>query len=201
MIQRRSKPLLVLGMTIVAALRLLSAGPDAQWAQSPAWTTFAPMNDVSFAVSTERQSYAIHDAITAQYRIVNVSSRSVYVPRHLLEGCPTVVPHVSIWLENDRGQHSSFGYAASCAGTMGAHESVGERMSREAILLAPGEHYEGPAPVFVPPDATPGAYRIEATVYGWNPDNLSEADRVELGRMVHPFLRGEAPVSIAVELR
>jgi hypothetical protein len=43
--------------------------------------TFAPANDVSFTISTDRKSYRTQEHITLKYRIVNVSNGPSDVPR------------------------------------------------------------------------------------------------------------------------
>jgi TonB family protein len=46
----------------------------------------------------------------------------------------------------------------------------------------------------------PGDYRVEATFYGWKPEDFSDADVAELAKMGAPFLRGEVPASAKVTL-
>jgi len=42
---------------------------------------FVPANDVSFAISTDRNDYGIGEQILVKYRIANVSNGPLYVPR------------------------------------------------------------------------------------------------------------------------
>jgi hypothetical protein len=168
--------------------------------------TFVPANDISFAISTERKNYGVRDRISVQYRIVNVGSGSLYVPRGFeatvcLDG-PRAAPHVRGGFENSAGKHFRPGYGASCGGTPGVEPpTVNERMSKVAVLLHPGEHLDGrfeldPAMFHLPP----GEYRIEATLYGWKDDEFSDAERIELPKIGVPLLSGEAPASTRVEL-
>jgi hypothetical protein len=74
-------------------------------------------------------------------------------------------------------------------------------MSKVAVLLHPGEHLDGrfvldPTLFHLPP----GAYRIEAVLYGWKDNEYSEAERIELPKLGTPLLRGEAPASARIEL-
>ena len=75
-------------------------------------------------------------------------------------------------------------------------------MSKEAVLLKPGEHLDGTFQL----DTTlfgglkPGAYRIEAGLSGWEEEKFTDAERSELARMRIPFLRGEVPASVRTTL-
>jgi hypothetical protein len=66
--------------------------------------TFAPANDVSFSISTERHSYKAGEQITLNYRVTNISNKPLYVPREWEVTCPAG-PHVWAWFENSSGQH------------------------------------------------------------------------------------------------
>jgi hypothetical protein len=162
--------------------------------------TFAPANDVSFSISTERSSYRAGEQITLKYRVTNISYTPLYVPREWEVKCPAS-PHVWAWFENSSGKHFVPGYAGSCSPTTN-QKSVSERMSKEAVLLKPGEHLYGTFRM----DTTlfgglkPGAYRIEAVLSGWAEEKFSDAERSELARMGSPFLRGEIPNSMRIKL-
>jgi len=73
-------------------------------------------------------------------------------------------------------------------------------MKKEAVLLKPGEHFDGRLLLPVPTDTFPGAYRIEAILYGWNYDRFTEEERMELARIGKPFLLGEVPASMRITL-
>jgi hypothetical protein len=76
-------------------------------------------------------------------------------------------------------------------------------MSKEAVLLNPGEQLDGTAPLVKPMGGEgfpPGAYRIEAILHGWSYDRFSEAERTALEKMGHPFLSGEVPASMRITL-
>jgi len=162
--------------------------------------TFAPANDVSFKISTERQSYRTGEQITLTYRITNISNKPLYVPREWEAKCPAS-PHVWAWFEDSSGRHFTPGYAGSCSESTNP-KTVSERMSNEAVLLKPGEHLDGTFRM----DTTlfgglkPGAYRIEAVLWSWTEDKFTEAERSELARMGSPFLQGEVPNSTSVTL-
>jgi hypothetical protein len=169
--------------------------------------SFVPANDISFAISTEQKSYGAREPISVKYRIVNVSNGPLYVPRGFeatvcLDGPYGGRPHFRGGFENSAGKHFWPGYGISCGGTTGAAPlTLSERMSRVAVLLHPGEHLDGafdlsPTMFHLPP----GAYRIEAVLYGWKDDEFSDAERIELPKIGFPLLSGEAPASTRIEL-
>jgi hypothetical protein len=168
--------------------------------------SFVPANDISFAISTERKNYGVRERISVKYEIVNVSNGSLYVPRGFEETVcrdgPQAAPHVRGGFENSSGKHFYPGYGVSCSSTPGvAPPSVMERLSKVAVLLRPGEHFDGtlqldPAMFSL----TPGAYRIEAVLNGWKNDQFSDAERAELERLSTLLLSGEAPASASITL-
>jgi hypothetical protein len=163
------------------------------------WTVFAPVNDVSFTISTDRASYATTDPVMLKFKIVNVSNRALYMPRTWTGTCP-LTPHVMAWLEDSAGRHSASGISLPCARPGGPlPKSVTDRMKRDAILLAPGEHFDGTW-LEATSGLPPGDYRVEAVFYGWKPEQFSDADIAELAKLGAPFLRGEVPASAKVTL-
>jgi hypothetical protein len=167
---------------------------------------FVPANDVSFTISTERKNFGVRERVTVKYRILNVSNRPLYVPRGFdatacLEG-HQAGPHVRAGFENGAGKHFYPGYLVSCGGTPGAAPpTIAERMGKIAVLLHPGEHFDGavelnPAVFHLPA----GTYRIEAVLYGWKSEQFSDAERTELERMRVPLLTGEVPTSEKIDL-
>ena len=159
--------------------------------------TFVPASDVSFRISTERKSFKVGESITLRYRIKNISNAPLYVPREWEATCPGS-PHVWAWFEDSAGQHFVPGYAGSCSSSP---KTVSERMSKEAVLLKPGEHVDGTfrfvAKLF---DLKPGAYRIEAALTGWTEEKFTDAERSELTQMSSPFMVGEVSDSIRTRL-
>ena|SRR5215472_3086259 len=76
-----------------------------------------------------------------------------------------------------------------------------ERMSKEAVLLKPGEHLDGT--FLLDPKLfglKPGAYRVEAALTGWVENKLTDAERSELAKMPAPFMTGEVSDSICITL-
>jgi len=167
----------------------------------PAQTeTFAPANDVSFNIFTERHRYKAGERIALHYRATNISNKSLFVPRESEAKCPAN-PHLWAWFEDSSGRHFAPGYGGSCSPSIN-QKTVSERMSNEAVLLKPGEHLDGTLQM----DTTlfgglkPGAYRIEAVLSGWAEEKFSDSERSELARMGSPFMRGEVPNSINITL-
>jgi hypothetical protein len=160
---------------------------------------FEPANDVSFTISTKRSSYRVGEHIILKYRITNISDKPLYVPREWEVKCPAA-PHVWAWFENSSGKRFVPGYAGSCSPTV--NQTISERMSKEAVLLKPGEHLDGTFRL----DSTlfgglkPGAYRIEAVLSSWAEEKFTEAERSELARRPYPFLRGEVQSSTHITL-
>jgi hypothetical protein len=174
---------------------------QARLATNPEWTIFAPANDVSFTISTAKSSYRINDSISLNYRIVNIGNRPLHVPRTWQPTCLTAL-HVSAWFESNAGQYSVLGYGSSCAfGPTDRPPTLAERMNKEAVLLKPGDYFDGSLPLDPSMyQLTPGPYLIEATLYGWDPDKFSYAQQTELDNSRGPFLRGEVPATLQITL-
>lgn len=76
-----------------------------------------------------------------------------------------------------------------------------ERMSKEAVLLNPGQHLY--RPFLLNPKLfalKPGVYRVDATWSGWGKEKYTGAQRSELGRMRHPFMTGVPADSTRITL-
>jgi hypothetical protein len=197
-------------LSVVGALAIgflpMSPGVRAQWASNLASRVFAPANDVSFTISTERSNYGHREQIAVKYRIVNISNGPLYVPRgDETKACldpdgPSL--HILAWFENNAGKHSIHGYGFSCAHGSEAPPTLTERMNKVAALLHPGERFDGA--VRLDPTMSdglpPGPYRIEATLYGWSSDKFTDAEWVELEKMGSPFMSGEVPASLRITL-
>src|SRR5436190_18902190 len=97
------RTLLMVG-AVTLVLFLTQPAAHAQWVTNDAWTTFVPATAVSFAISTDQNSYSVREPIALNYRIMNISNHALYVPRASLEGCPTVTLYVWAWFENSIGQ-------------------------------------------------------------------------------------------------
>ena len=160
--------------------------------------TFVPANDVSFTVATERRSYRMGEQLVVNYQITNITNRTVYVPREWDARCPPS-PHIWAWFKNSSGRDLVPGYAGDCSP---AQQSIAERIKKEAVLLKAGQHLRG----HVVLDTSlfgglkPGAYRIEAVLYGWNDKDLNEQQQSELQKLPAPLLRGEVPASTRITL-
>jgi hypothetical protein len=158
---------------------------------------FAPSADISFRVFTDEKSYSVDEDVRLNYRITNVSKAPLYVPREWEATCPPV-PHIWVWFLDSSGNHLDSGYAGDCNPQK---KTIQERMSKEAVLLKPGESTYGP--LRLEPKLfhlTPGRYRVEASVTGWAPEKFSAEERGEMEKMGHPFVTGEVPDSLTVIL-
>jgi hypothetical protein len=156
---------------------------------------FVSSASVSFRISTEKQSYEADDEVQLEYRITNISSAPLYVPQQWAATCPTV-PHIWGWFEDSSGNHLVPDSTRDC---VQKKQSISERMSKEAVLLKPGEHISGP--LRLDPKSfhlAPGRYRVEASMTGWAAETFSSEERGELEKMGHPFVTGEAPDSLTI---
>ena len=159
--------------------------------------TFVPSSDVSFKISTVQTSWKTDESITVKYRVKNISNAPLFVPREWEATCPAA-PHLWAWFEDSSGKHFVPGYAGSCGG---GPKTISDRMSKEAVLLKPGEHLDGT--LLLDPKLfrlKPGAYRVEAALTGWVEEKFTDAERSELAKMAGPFMAGEVSNSIRITL-
>jgi hypothetical protein len=187
-----------LGLLLPAVVFIASASPHRAKAQQQ---VFVPPNDVSFTIRCERKTYKLGEQVSFTYKVKNISRAAIFVPRGVWEvKCPSS-PHVWAWFEDGSGRHFIPGYAGSCLGQNAI--KISERMKKDAVLLRPGEVYEGSSTLDTRTFADvlkPGSYRVEAGFYGWRDDQFTEAERAELASMKHAFLRGEQAASCVITL-
>jgi len=159
---------------------------------------FVPASDVSFKISTERSSYRAGELIILKYKIKNISNGPLYVPREWEATCPAS-PHLWAWFEDSGGKHFVPGFGGSCVSSA---KTMSERMSKEAVLLKPGEHLDGTFRLDTKlfGGLKPGAYRIEAGLSGWTEEKFSDIQRSELAQMGAPYMRGEIPDATSIRL-
>ena len=158
---------------------------------------FVPSANISFRITSEEKSYEASEEIRLGYRITNVSSAPLYVPREWEATCPTV-PHIWAWFEDRSGNHLVPSYVGDC---LPKKQTLQERMSKESVLLRPGEHIDGA--LRLDPKTfhlSPGRYRVEASVIGWAESKFTAEERGELEKLGHPFVTGEVPDSLTVVL-
>ena len=158
---------------------------------------FVSSASVTFHISSEEKSYEADEEVRLNYRITNVSSMALYVPREWEATCPTV-PHIWAWFEDSSGNHLVPEYSSNC---VPQKQTIAERMSKESVLLKPGEHFDGS--LRLDPKAfhlAPGRYRVEAALTGWFETKFDSDDRSALEKMGHPFITGEVPDSLTVIL-
>ena len=158
---------------------------------------FVPASDVSFRISTEQTSYNAGQSITLKCRAKNISSAALFVPREWEATCPAS-PHLWASFEDSAGKHFVGGYAGDCSPQ---RQTIRERMSKEAVLLTPGEHLE--ETFLLDPKVfglKPGSYRVEAALTGWNEEKFTDGERSELTQMGGRFMTGEVQDSIRVTL-
>jgi hypothetical protein len=152
---------------------------------------------ISFRISSEKQTYKADDEVQLQYRITNISNEPLYVPQEWAATCPAV-PHIWAWFEDTSGNHLVPDSTHDC---VPQKQSIRERMTKEAVLLKPGEHVSGM--LRLDPKSfhlVPGRYRVEASMTGWTEETFTPEERSELERLNHPFVTGEAPASLTVIL-
>jgi hypothetical protein len=158
---------------------------------------FVSSADVTFRISSEQKSFAADEEVRLNYRITNISNVPLYVPREWEATCPAV-PHIWVWFEDRSGNHLVPGIAGSCGPIK---RTMQERMSKEAVLLKPGESTHGP--LGLDPKLfhlIPGRYRVEASMTGWAEQKFTAEERGELEKMGHPFVTGEVPDSLTIIL-
>ena len=156
---------------------------------------FVSTANISFRIASEEKNYGVGDVVRLNYRITNIGKRPLYVPREWEATCPPV-PHIWVWFLDSSGDHLSAGYAGDCSP---AKPTLAERMSKEAVLLKPGESTSGT--LELDPKLfhlTAGRYRVEASLTGWRQEQFSPEERAELEKMGHPFITGEAPAALTV---
>ena len=182
------------------ALILAFAVPAETHGQHP----FVHSNDIQFSIRTDRRAYNIGDLVVIHYTIKNVSNGALYIPATQWEIKCGNPPHLWSRLEDNSGKHYEPGYASSCLGPNPVdRESVSERMRKDALLLKPGHEVTGSfsfdSKVFAD-SLMPGAYRLEAVLYGWNL-LFDKSQLSELAGMGAPFLTGESTATLPAELR
>jgi hypothetical protein len=182
------------------AVVFLHAIPAETQGQQP----FVHGNDIRFSIRTDGRAYYIGDRVVIHYAIKNVSNGAVYVPATQWEIKCGNPPHLWSRLEDSTGKHYEPGYGGSCLGPDPVDRmTVSERMRKDALLLKPGQAVTGSfifdSKVFSD-SLTPGAYRLEAVLYGWNL-LFDNSQLSELAGMGAPFLIGEITASLPVELR
>jgi hypothetical protein len=158
---------------------------------------FAPSSDVSFKISTVQTSWKATEPISVKYRVKNLSNAPLFVPREWEATCPAS-PHIWAWFEDNSGKHFVPGYGGSCAESL---KTVSERMDKEAVLLKPGEHFDGT--FLLDPklfSLKPGAYRVEAALTGWAEEKFTDAERSEMAQLAGPFMTGQVSDSIRITL-
>jgi hypothetical protein len=165
---------------------------------------FVHGSDIQFSIRTDHKAYNIGDKIVIYYTIKNVSNGSLYVPASQWEIKCGNNPHLWSLIEDSSGKHYEPGFAGSCLGPNPIDRmSVSERMRKDALLLKPGQIVSGSfsfdSEVFAA-SLMPGAYRLEALLYGWN-QRFDDSELSELARMGSPFLIGENAASLPIELR
>jgi hypothetical protein len=190
---RRSMPVLIAG-----AFLIVRPVVEAQWFPTAYFTTFAPANDVSFTISTDRESYGSDDTISVKYEIANISGRSLFVPQTTEKLMCPPVNHVTAWLASADGHYGagSWGGGGSCGKRI---ENPTQRMNTGAVLLKPGEHSEGVLALSTK-RLPPGVYRVEANLSAWKPEDFSPTEQAELATLGAAVLRGEVPASAPITL-
>jgi len=194
---------LLLTVSLVSSGSPQTSSSLRQRIRTQAQQPFVHANDVLFRIRTDSKAYKIGDQVVIHYAIKNVSNGALYVPRSQWEVKCGSPPHLWSHLEDGSGKHYEPGYGGSCLGPSAADRmSVSQRMRRDAVLLQPGQEVTGSfdfdSKIFAN-DLTPGVYRLEAALYGWNL-SFDNNQLVELAGMGAPFLIGECAASSQVEL-
>ena len=190
----------LLRMAALIAFALLLAVATEMQGQQP----FVHANDIRFSIRTDRKTFHVGDEVVIHYTITNVSNGALYVPAGQWDMKCGTRPHLWSWVEDRSGKHYEPGFGFSC----GSPDPVdgmrlSERMRKDALRLGPGKAVGGTfrfdSKVFAE-SLSPGVYRLEAILYGWNVQ-LENSQLSELAGMGAPFLIGESTASSTIELR
>jgi len=159
---------------------------------------FVLASDVSFKISTGQIVWQAGESITVLYRVKNISNAPLFVPREWEATCPAN-PHLWAWFEDSSGKHFVPGYGGDCSPSP---QTIRARMTKEAVLLKPGEHFDGTflldTKLFG--GLKPGVYRVEAALTGWTEEKFTDAEHSELKKIAGRFMAGEVSDSIRVTL-
>jgi hypothetical protein len=161
--------------------------------------TFAPATDVGFKCSAYTSKWPTRESRTLSCRVTNVGKTALFVPREWAVTCPTT-PHLWAGFRDSSGKDFIGGYGGDCSPTMNSM-TIPERMSKEAVLLKPGEHLY--LTFLLDPKRfglKPGVYRVNATLSGWSQEKFTATERSELAQLGHPFMTGMLADSIRVRL-
>jgi len=103
------------------------------------------------------------------------------------------------WFEDSSGKHFVPGYAGDCSPST---QNIRERMRKEAVLLKPGERFDGTFRLDTRlfGGLKPGVYRVEAALTGWTEEKFTHAERSELAKMGGRFMAGEVSESTRITL-
>lgn len=185
---------------VLIALAFVFAGSAGGNGQQP----FVQGSDIRFSIGIARRSFNIGDRVIIHYTITNVSNGPLYVPATQWEIKCGNNPHFWSRLEDHAGKHYEPGFGGSCLGPNPVDPmSISERMQKDALLLKPGQAtfgtFDFDSSVFAD-SLKPGAYRLEAVLYGWN-QRYDDSQLSELAGLGAPFLIGETDASLTVELK
>lgn len=150
---------------------------------------FAPTTDVEFKCSAYTSKWPASESRTLNCRVTNVGKTTLFVPREWDVTCPTN-PHLWVGFRDSSGKDFIGGYGGDCSPNLNSM-TIPERMSKEAVLLKPGEHLY--LNFLLDPKRfglKPGVYRAQATLSGWSKEKFTEIQRSELAKMGHAFMTG-----------
>lgn len=147
--------------------------------------TFVPSSNVTFVIAVPETTYRISVQIPVTYRIRNVGTTPLHVPRGFAAtACleRETRSHLAAWLVSDQGAEFRTGYGSSCGFNRDALPDLVEHLSRGADLVAPGQSVEGVLEVSTTAGTgpRPGSYTIHATLLGWTGQEFSARNREQL---------------------
>ena len=159
---------------------------------------FVPSSNVTFQISSEEKNYEVDEVVLLNYRITNTSNAPLYVPREWEATCPTV-PHIWAWFEDHSGNHLVPDFPSDCRPTK---DTIQERMSKEAVLLKPGESIDGQ--LRLDPKLfhlVAGRYRVEAALTGWHEEKFTAQEQRTISKKwAIPSSPAKSPPSLTVIL-
>jgi hypothetical protein len=195
-------PCRVLPLALIAAVSLSGRVASTQDAAVPAPAT-APSN-ITLVASTARPTYTLRDTIPVTYQVTNIGKAPIYIPKGFeATACLNLAraAYIFAWLDDAGGRRSSAGYGSSCAMSIPpVRLSLSEKLSRGAMLLAPGDRQDGALQVALHPLAVAGRANLGIDLHAWATSDFDAVERAQLKSQGVVLLDRDVTTTVAVTL-